>query len=115
MLNDLGIRNVRIIGCPTAFRNNKSDLAIRLPSLDQVRKAGVTLRREVSKTYAQDIRRYLTFHRDLVKAMADRFEVTLMSQGEVEGEEACPWLARAEGRRDGGAARQCLGARLVSR
>lgn len=84
VLNDLGIRNVRIIGCPTAFRNNKSDLAIRLPPLDQVRKAGVTLRREVSKTYAQDIRRYLTFHRDLVKAMADRFEVTLMSQGEVE-------------------------------
>lgn len=84
VLNDLGIRNVRIIGCPTAFRNNNPDLAIRLPPLDQVRTAGVTLRREVSKTYAQDIQRYLTFHRDLVKAMADRFEVTLMSQGEAE-------------------------------
>ncbi|MCO5091284.1 polysaccharide pyruvyl transferase family protein [Bosea sp. (in: a-proteobacteria)] len=84
VLNDLGIGNVRIIGCPTAFRNNDPNLAIRLPPLDQVRTAGVTLRREVSKTYAQDIRRYLTFHRDLVKAMADRFEVTLMSQGEAE-------------------------------
>ena len=84
VLNDLGIKNVRIIGCPTAFRNNDPNLAIRLPPLEQVKTAGVTLRREVSKTYAQDIRRYLTFHRDLVKAMADRFEVTLMSQGEVE-------------------------------
>jgi len=84
VLNDLGIRNVRIIGCPTAFRNNNPDLAIRLPPLEQVKTAGVTLRREVSKTYAQDIKRYLTFHRSLVKAMADRFEVTLMSQGEVE-------------------------------
>lgn len=84
VLNDLGIRNVRIIGCPTAFRNNHPDLAIRLPPLEQVKTAGVTLRREVSKTYAQDIKRYLTFHRSLVKAMADRFEVTLMSQGEVE-------------------------------
>ncbi|UZF90754.1 polysaccharide pyruvyl transferase family protein [Bosea sp. NBC_00550] len=84
VLNDLGIRNVRIIGCPTAFRNNNPDLAIRLPALEQVKTAGVTLRREVSKTYAQDIKRYLTFHRSLVKAMADRFEVTLMSQGEVE-------------------------------
>ncbi|QEL24992.1 polysaccharide pyruvyl transferase family protein [Bosea sp. F3-2] len=84
VLNDLGIHNVRIIGCPTAFRNNSPDLAIRLPALDQVKNVGVTLRREVSKTYAQDIKRYLTFHRDLVKAMADRFEVTLMSQGEVE-------------------------------
>ena len=84
VLNDLGIRNVRIIGCPTAFRNNDPNLAIRLPALDQIKTAGVTLRREVSKTYAQDIKRYLTFHRSLVKAMADRFEVTLMSQGEVE-------------------------------
>jgi len=84
VLNDLGIKNVRIIGCPTAFRNNDPDLAIRLPPLEQVKTAGVTLRREVSKTYAQDIKRYLTFHRSLVKAMADRFEVTLMSQGEVE-------------------------------
>ncbi|WP_449256328.1 polysaccharide pyruvyl transferase family protein [Bosea sp. (in: a-proteobacteria)] len=84
VLNDLGIRNVRIIGCPTAFRNNDPNLAIRLPPLDRIRKVGVTLRREVSKTYAQDIKRYLTFHRDLVKAIADRFEVTLMSQGEAE-------------------------------
>jgi len=84
VLNDLGIRNVRIIGCPTAFRNNKPDLAINLPPLEQVQKVGVTLRREVSRTYARDIRRYLTVHRDLVKAMADRFEVTLMSQGEIE-------------------------------
>jgi polysaccharide pyruvyl transferase WcaK-like protein len=84
VLNDLGIKNVRIIGCPTAFRNNNPNLAIHLPPLEQVKTAGVTLRREVSKTYARDIKRYLTFHRDLVKAMADRFEVTLMSQGEAE-------------------------------
>ncbi|WP_332692598.1 polysaccharide pyruvyl transferase family protein [Bosea sp. (in: a-proteobacteria)] len=84
VLNGLGIKNVRIIGCPTAFRSNRPDLAIRLPALDSVRQVGVTLRREVSKHYAKDIGRYLTFHRDLVKAMADRFEVTLMAQGEVE-------------------------------
>lgn len=84
VMHELGIKNARIIGCPTAFRNNRPDLAIRLPALDSVSQVGVTLRREVSKHYAKDIKRYLTFHRDLVKAMADRFEVTLMSQGEVE-------------------------------
>ncbi len=84
VLNDLGIKNVRIIGCPTAFRANNPELAIRLPTLDKVSRVGVTLRREVSKTYAQDIKRYLTFHRDLVKAMAARFDVTLMAQGEIE-------------------------------
>jgi hypothetical protein len=84
VMHELGIKNARIIGCPTAFRNNRPDLAIRLPALDAVKQVGVTLRREVSKHYAKDIKRYLTFHRDLVKAIADRFEVTLMSQGEVE-------------------------------
>ncbi len=84
VLWDIGIRNVRLVGCPTAFRRNDPDLRIRLPELDQVRDVGITLRREVSPTYAQDIRRYLTFHRDLVKEMAARFDVVLMAQGEVE-------------------------------
>jgi hypothetical protein len=84
VLNGIGIKNVRIIGCPTAFRANRPDLAIRLPALDSVKQVGVTLRREVSPTYARDIKRYLTFHRDLVKALAGRFDATLMAQGEIE-------------------------------
>jgi hypothetical protein len=84
VLNGIGIKNVRIIGCPTAFRANKPNLAIKLPALDSVKKVGITLRREVSPTYARDIKRYLTFHRDLVKMLAGRFEATLMAQGEIE-------------------------------
>jgi polysaccharide pyruvyl transferase WcaK-like protein len=84
VLNDIGIHNVRIIGCPTAFRRNNQHLRIKLPALDTVEKVGVTIRREVSPTYAQDIGRYLTVHRNLVKEMAGRFDVTLMAQGEVE-------------------------------
>jgi hypothetical protein len=84
VLWDLGIRNTRIVGCPTAFRRNDPNLQIRLPALDAVRKVGVTLRREVSASYARSIERYLTFHRDLVLDLADRFEATLMAQGEVE-------------------------------
>jgi hypothetical protein len=84
VLNGVGIKNVRIIGCPTAFRANKPDLAIKLPPLESVRKVGITVRREVSPTYAQDIKRYLTFHRDLVKMLAGRFDATLMAQGEIE-------------------------------
>lgn len=84
VLNDIGIKNVRVIGCPTAFRRNNQHLRIKLPELDTVEKVGVTVRREVSPTYAQDIQRYLTLHRDLIKAMANRFDITLMAQGEVE-------------------------------
>lgn len=84
VLWDLGIKNVRIIGCPTAFRRNDPDLAITLPELETVREIGITLRREVSATYAKDIQRYLTFHRDLVTQLAERFDAVLMAQGEVE-------------------------------
>lgn len=84
VLHAIGIKNVRIIGCPTAFRANKPDLSITLPPLEEVKKVGITLRREVSPTYAQNIKRYLTFHRDLVKTLAGRFDATLMAQGEIE-------------------------------
>lgn len=84
IMNGIGIKNVRIIGCPTAFRANKPDLSIKLPPLEEVKKVGITLRREVSPTYAQNIKRYLTFHRDLVKMLAGRFDATLMAQGEIE-------------------------------
>lgn len=84
VLWDLGIKNVRIIGCPTAFRRRDPDLRIDLPPLETVRNIGITLRREVSPTYAQNIQMYLTRHRDLVREMAGRFDVTLMAQGEIE-------------------------------
>lgn len=84
VLWDMGIRNVRIVGCPTAFRNNNPDLRIDLPALDAVKKIGFTVRREVSNTYSPDIAKYLGRHRDIIKAMAARFDVRLMMQGEVE-------------------------------
>ncbi|MBG6142523.1 hypothetical protein IWQ51_000632 [Labrenzia sp. EL_142] len=84
VLSDLGIRNARIIGCPTAFRKNDPELKILLPKVDEVRKIGLTIRREVSPAYARDIRQYLTFHRNLIKSFAGRFETTLFAQGEIE-------------------------------
>src|SRR4051794_14445216 len=84
VLWDIGIRNVCIVGCPTAFGRNNPNLEIKLRPLDRIRTAGITLRREVSGTYAQDIEHYLTFHRGLVKGLASRFDVVPMAQGEVE-------------------------------
>ncbi|MEJ0011734.1 MAG: polysaccharide pyruvyl transferase family protein [Bauldia sp.] len=84
VLWDIGVRNVRIVGCPTAFRGNDPYLQITLPKLEDVRNVGVTLRREVSSDYAQDIDRYLSVHRTLIKDMSARFNTTLMAQGEIE-------------------------------
>ena len=84
VLWSLGIRNARIIGCPTLFRNNDPALKITLPPLDQIKRVGFTLRREVGHDYAQNIRRYLDLQRDTILDLANRFDLHVMAQGEVE-------------------------------
>jgi hypothetical protein len=84
VLWQLGIRNTRIIGCPTAFRRNDPDLRIDLPPLDQVKSAVFTLRREVGGDYAQDVERYLGLQRDIILDLAQRFDLHVMAQGEIE-------------------------------
>jgi hypothetical protein len=81
----VGVRNVRVVGCPTLFRGRDPDLRIDLPPLDSVRRAAFTLRREVSSTYARDIDRYLALQKQAILDLARRFpELTISAQGEVE-------------------------------
>lgn len=84
VLWSLGIRNVRIIGCPTAFRHNDPNLRIDLPPLESVRDVAFTLRREVSVDYARDVSRYLDLQRDTILDLAQRFNLDVLTQGEIE-------------------------------
>ncbi len=95
VLWSLGIRNTRIIGCPTVFRHNDPGLRIDLPPLDRVRSAVFTLRREVGGDYAQDTTRYLELMRDSILALASRFDLSVMAQGEVE-EKKILWGTEAQ-------------------
>ena len=83
VLWDMGVKNTRIVGCPTAFRNNDPNLRIDLPPLETVRQVGFTVRREVSEAYSPNVALYIDRHRDIIKEMARRFDLTLMMQGEV--------------------------------
>ncbi|MCR6631654.1 MAG: polysaccharide pyruvyl transferase family protein [Magnetospirillum sp.] len=84
VLWDLGIKNARVVGCPTLYRNNNPELRVTLPDLDQVRDVVFTLRREVSGSYASDIERYLTLHHDSIVELSKRFNVIVSAQGEIE-------------------------------
>ena len=107
VLWSLGIRNTRIIGCPTIFRNNDPALRIDLPPLNTVRRVGYTLRREVGHDYAEDIERYLGLQRDTILDLAARFDLQVAAQGEVEEKkvlwgtpatrEAALWQLREQG------------------
>ena len=84
VLWNIGVKNVRVIGCPTLFRSRNPDLKITLPKLEKIRRLGYTLRREVDPDYAPDIARYLKVQRDTLLALAGKYDVTVMAQGEVE-------------------------------
>ncbi len=84
VLWSLGIRNARIIACPTVFRNNDPGLRIDLPPLETVRDVAYTLRREVDASYAQDLERYLNLQRQTILDLASRFNLDVLAQGEVE-------------------------------
>jgi hypothetical protein len=84
VLWSLGIRNARIVGCPTVFRRNDPHLRIDLPALDRVKSAVFTLRREVGGDYAQDLARYLDLMRDTILDLARKFDLSVMAQGEIE-------------------------------
>ena len=95
VLWSLGLRESRIVGCPTVFRNNDPDLRIDLPPLDQVRRVAYTLRREVGEDYAVDVGRYLGLQRDTILSLAARFDLDLLAQGEIE-EKAVLWGTPAQ-------------------
>lgn len=82
VLNDIGIKNVDIIGCPSVFRCNNPDLQVRAKKLDELRKVAFNMRREVSPTYAADIKRYLAVQRDFIKRLNKRYELTVTAHGE---------------------------------
>ena len=84
VLWDVGVRNLRVIGCPTLSPRNP-DLRIDLPPLDSIERVAFTLRREVSATYARDIERYLGLQEQVIADLVGRFaEVTVSAQGEIE-------------------------------
>jgi len=84
VLWSLGIRNVRVIGCPTIFRNNDPTLRIDLPPLETIKRVGYTLRREVGWDYAEDVQLYLDRQRASILDLAKRFDLQIAAQGEVE-------------------------------
>jgi len=75
-LNSIGIKNVRIFGCPTAFRHCKPKLTLpRLKSTD-IKKLGFTLRRKTP--------RCVMFQRYLIRTLAERYQTELLCAGELE-------------------------------
>lgn len=75
-LESIGIRNTRIIGCPTVFRHRKPEIRIARVGSEAIGRLGFTLRR---KTHGK-----ATLQRHLLRRLADEYQTTIFCAGELE-------------------------------
>jgi hypothetical protein len=83
VLNDHGIRNIDVIGCPSFMRHNNPNLRIDLGPLDAVRNVGFSLTRSLDKMYADNVARGLLIQREIILDLARRHNLTIVSQSEI--------------------------------
>ncbi|WP_210489387.1 polysaccharide pyruvyl transferase family protein [Microvirga antarctica] len=83
IFNDLGIKNVRVIGCPSFYRSLKPSITIK--SIDPTTaRIGLTLNKYLSADYASNATKTNRMQRALIDAVAKRPSSRLYSQGERE-------------------------------
>ena len=75
-LNSIGIKNVRIFGCPTAFRHCKPELKLPRIEASAINRLGFTLRR---KTHG-----FQTLQRYMLRTLAERYDTEILCAGELE-------------------------------
>ncbi|MFB9172906.1 polysaccharide pyruvyl transferase family protein [Roseibium salinum] len=83
VFNDIGIKNIRIIGCPSFYRGLRPSIEIK--PLDPANaRVGLTLNRYLSADYASNATKTNRMQRALIQAVARREKNRLYSQGERE-------------------------------
>jgi hypothetical protein len=76
VLNSIGIKNVRVIGCPTVFRHRHDKLTIVKPAFEGLKRVGFTLRRNTPNS--------TLFQRYLLQYLHQRFDLSIICAGELE-------------------------------
>jgi len=82
ILNDMGIKNVTPIGCPSIFRSNNPKLSIAWPP-QQISRVGFTSTRGFSPGYCDNALLATKFQLDTLKELDSKYETYVLSQGEM--------------------------------
>ena len=82
LLNENGIKNVEVVGCPSLFRKRDRDL--RIVPKERVEHVAFSIRREVDAAYAADAISYLNIQRDFLLNTMNQFDTMLTTHGEIE-------------------------------
>ncbi len=86
----LGIKNVRIVGCPSMFRQGRPDWQVDDARLERIKTARLsdlrlafTLRREIGPDYVADVAKYIRTQKNLVMIANAKVNLMLFAQGEL--------------------------------
>lgn len=76
VLHTIGIKNVRVIGCPTVFRHRHPTLSVRRQPSSAIQDLGFTLRRN---TFGHQ-----TLQRYLMRTLSEQYRLSIFCAGELE-------------------------------
>jgi hypothetical protein len=84
VLEDNGIRNLDIVGCPSIFRACDPNLQLRHKAFSDIRRVGFSLRRETGDNYTENVVSFLNTQKELILRFNALFELVLTVHGEIE-------------------------------
>lgn len=84
VLNDNGIKNAEIVGCPTLFRQKNPLVELDVKPLNSESKVSFSIRRETGEGYTLDPLSFLQSQKRIIEKLADLFDLYLTAHGEVE-------------------------------
>ncbi|MFZ4407538.1 MAG: polysaccharide pyruvyl transferase family protein [Paracraurococcus sp.] len=86
----LGVKNVRVVGCPSMFRSLKPTWQVDEARLERLQHMpmqevnfALTLRREIGPDYTDNVPRYLAVQKALINEAFANTRLTLFAQGEL--------------------------------
>lgn len=84
VLNDNGIKNAEIVGCPTLFRSRNPHLKLRSNAYADISTLSFSIRRETDHTYTTDIPAFLAQQKAIIERLSGAYDLYLTAHGEVE-------------------------------
>lgn len=84
VLNDNGIKNAEIVGCPTLFRHRHPTISLKPITLDPTAKISFSIRRETGAGYTTNSELFLRQQREMIERLSAEFDLYLTAHGEVE-------------------------------
>jgi hypothetical protein len=90
LLWDVGVRNVRVVGCPSMYRSLRPEWRVDESKLGRIcnlpssqLNVAMTLRREIGPDYVQNVSRYLAVQKQLIREAFSHSKLQLFAQGEL--------------------------------